>query len=188
MKLRPLLDSARALAADGRLVADVHARRGARSPALSTLADPSFWALSLLRGAAGLRGSVGSSFGLSTLLRVGFHIDVWTDDIGPGLRLPHPFCIVIGEGVSVGAGCTLLHNVTIQRGQGTCVADGAVLNTGVTVLAGSSIGGDAVVGANSVVRGVIPPGSVAVGAPARVVRAPRPDPRPQEEGDPCASP
>ncbi|MCU0654387.1 MAG: hypothetical protein MUF64_03575 [Polyangiaceae bacterium] len=180
-----LLDAARALAADGRLVADVHARRGVRRPALAALADPSFWALSLLRGSAGLRRAFGSSFGLSTALRVGFHIDVWTDEIGPGLRLPHPFCIVIGEGVSVGAGCTLLHNVTIQRGQGTTVADGAVLNTGVTVLAGASIGVDAVVGANSVVRGAIPAGCVAVGAPARVVRGPS---EPGQGASSCASP
>jgi serine acetyltransferase len=189
MSLLPLLDAARSLAADGRLVAEAHARRGARRPALSALADPSLWALSLLRGSAGLRRSLGSSFGLSSLLRVAFHIDVWTDEIGPGLRLPHPFCIVIGEGVSVGAGCTLLHNVTIQRGQGTCVADGAVLNTGATILAGSSVGAAAIIGAHSVVRGVIPPGAVAVGAPARVVKTNLAPLDPSAEGTaPCASP
>lgn len=184
MKLSPLLQAARSLAEDGRLILQAQARRGVRRPALAAAADPSLWALSLLRASAGLRASVGSSLGLSTLLRVAFHIDVWTDDIGPGLRLPHPFCIVLGEGVSVGAGCTLLHNVTVQRGAGTCVGDGAVLNTGVTVLAGSQIGDDAVVGANSVVRGVIPPGSVAVGAPARVLQSSLTSPT---GASPCAS-
>lgn len=41
---------------------------------------------------------------------------------------------------------------------------------GVAVLRGSTIGDGAVIGANSVVRGEIPPMSIAVGAPARVVR------------------
>lgn len=40
----------------------------------------------------------------------------------------------------------------------------------VTVLAGAKIGDGCVIGANSVVRGEIPPYSVAVGSPARVVK------------------
>jgi serine acetyltransferase len=138
------------------------------------LFDPSLWAVGLLRLSAALRGGLGSSLGLSTLLRLGFHIDVWSDTIGPGLRLPHPFNIIIGDGVEIGAGCTLLHGVTVQRGPGTRVGRGVVLANGVTVLAGSRIGDGSLVGAASVVRGEIPAASVAVGAPARVVRATRP--------------
>ncbi len=44
------------------------------------------------------------------------------------------------------------------------------LGDGVCVLAGATIGDGAVIGANSVVRGHIPPATIAVGAPARVVR------------------
>jgi acetyltransferase-like isoleucine patch superfamily enzyme len=44
------------------------------------------------------------------------------------------------------------------------------LGAGVRVLRGAELGGGTVVGANAVVRGVIPARSVAVGAPARVVR------------------
>lgn len=171
MSLRAALRSARNLAADARLVADAHARRGSRRPALAALADPSVWALTLLRTSAALRSTVGTSCGLSTVLRVAFHIDIWTDDIGPGLRLPHPFCIVIGEGTRLGADCTLMHNVTIQRGQST-IGDGVTLTTGVTVLAGSHVGDHALIGAHSVVRGPIPPGAVAVGAPARITHQP----------------
>lgn len=179
MNMHAALRAARSLAADARLVVDTHARRGSRRPALAAAADPSLWALSLLRSSAALRAAVGSSCGLSTLLRVAFHIDAWTDDIGPGLRLPHPFCIVIGEGVRVGEGCTLMHNVTIQRGEGTAVGDNAVLSTGVTVLAGSHVGNGALIGANSVVRGAIPASAVAVGAPARVARRSRPGETPE---------
>ncbi len=148
--------------------------RGARYPALSALVDPSLWAVGLLRLGAALRSGLGTSLGVSAVLRVGFHIDVWSDAIGPGLRLPHPFNIVIGDEVEIGPDCTLLHGVTIQRGPGTRLGRGVVLANGATVLTGAKIGDGCLVGAASVVRGEIPAASVAVGAPARVVRAARP--------------
>jgi lipopolysaccharide O-acetyltransferase len=52
----------------------------------------------------------------------------------------------------------------IRIGRGTWIADRTA------VLAGAQIGVGCMIGANSVVRGVIPDYSVAVGAPARVVR------------------
>jgi acetyltransferase-like isoleucine patch superfamily enzyme len=50
------------------------------------------------------------------------------------------------------------------------IEDDVWLGYGVVVLSGARIGRGAVIGANSVVSGAIPPGAVAVGAPARVVR------------------
>lgn len=44
------------------------------------------------------------------------------------------------------------------------------IGDGVAVLAGAEIGDGAIVGANSVVTGVVPPRTIVVGAPARVVR------------------
>jgi serine O-acetyltransferase len=128
-----------------------------------------------MRGAAALRGAIGTSLGLSQILRVGFHIDVWTDDIGGGLRLPHPFNVVIGDGARIGKDCTLMHNVTVQRGAGTHIDDGVVLGTGTVILAGARVGAHALIGAASVVKGAIPAGVVAVGAPARMVRLTRPE-------------
>jgi serine acetyltransferase len=152
-------------------VADAAARSGSKHPTRAALADASVWALGMIRGAAALRAATGTSFGLPQITRVVFHIDVWSDDIAGGLRLPHPFGIVIGEGASIGEGCTLMHNVTVQRGEGTRIDPGVVLGTGSVVLVGASIGRGALIGAQSVVRGPIPAGSVAVGAPARVKRA-----------------
>ncbi|ATB37114.1 transferase [Cystobacter fuscus] len=165
--------SLRAFREDGARVVRVHREGGARLPRAAAALDASLWALALLRLGAGLRGALGTSLGVSTALRLGFHIDVWSDAIGPGLRLPHPFHIVIGRGVELGPACTVLHGVTLQNGD-TRVGRGVFLANGVTVLAGSRIGEGSLVGAASVVRGEIPPASVAVGAPARVVRATRP--------------
>lgn len=50
------------------------------------------------------------------------------------------------------------------------IGDDAWLGFGVVVLAGVSIGAGTVVGAGSVVTRSLPPGTVAVGSPARVVR------------------
>jgi serine acetyltransferase len=166
--------AAKAFVKDARLLVDVAKRRGAGAPVLSAAADPAMWVTALLRGSSILRATVGSSLGTSTVLRVVFHIDVWTDDVGGGLRLPHPFGIVIGEGAHVGENCTIMHNVTIQRSAHTEIGDGVVLGTGSVVLAEAVVGQGSIVGAASVVRGELPAGSVAVGAPARVVRATRP--------------
>lgn len=138
--------------------------------------DASLWALALLRGGVAARALVGSSLGAHTVLRLAFHIDVWTDRIGGGLRLPHPFQIVIGEGVQVGAGCTLMHGVTIQRARGapTQIGDGCVVGAQAVVLEGARVGARSLIGAASVVRaGATPPSVVLVGAPARVVRQTR---------------
>jgi len=158
------------LAADLGLVAARHERAGARFPRAATCADMSAAVLVLLRGSVALRRSLGTACGTRAALRWLFHVDVWTDDIGPGLSLPHPFNIVVGAGVAIGARCTLLHNVTIQHASHTTIGDGAVLGVGTVVLADRHVGAGAFCGANSVVTRDVPPRAVVVGAPARVVR------------------
>jgi serine acetyltransferase len=158
------------LGADLSLVAARHRRAGARFPRAATCADMSAAVLVLLRGSVALRRSVGTACGSRAALRWLFHVDVWTDAIGPGLSLPHPFNIVVGAGVEIGAGCTILHNVTIQHASQTTIGDGAVLGVGAVILADRRVGAGAFCGANSVVTHDVPPHSVVVGAPARVVR------------------
>lgn len=160
----------RALGRDLARAAEGPSRAGTRAPRLRAAADPSLWALALLRAGTALRAATGSTLGTRLALRVVFHIDVWTDDVGGGLRLPHPFNIVVGDGASIGEDCTLMHGVTVQRGGPTVIGDGAVLGACATVLSGAVIGAGALIGCNSVVRGPVPAGTVAVGAPATVVR------------------
>ena len=50
------------------------------------------------------------------------------------------------------------------------IGENVWLGDGVAVLAGATIGDGSVIGANAVVTGTVPPGTIAVGAPARTIR------------------
>jgi acetyltransferase-like isoleucine patch superfamily enzyme len=60
-------------------------------------------------------------------------------------------------------------------GRGITIEDGAWIGAGAAVLDGVRIGSGAVIGANAVVTHDVPPHSVAVGSPARVVKDLRAD-------------
>jgi acetyltransferase-like isoleucine patch superfamily enzyme len=77
---------------------------------------------------------------------LGPHV-VFTDD-------PHPPCPACTEFVG-----------------GAIVGDGAAIGANVTVLPGVRIGAGALVGAGSVVTKDVPPGMVAAGSPARVIKS-----------------
>ncbi|MEZ5245299.1 MAG: acyltransferase [Acidimicrobiales bacterium] len=64
-----------------------------------------------------------------------------------------------------------IHEQGISSLEAVRIGAGAWLGQNVVLLPGADIGRGAIVGANSVVRGTVPDRSVAVGAPARVVRA-----------------
>lgn len=59
---------------------------------------------------------------------------------------------------------------TLSSGGEVRIGANVWLGDGTVVLAGADIGDGAVIGANSVVTGMIPPDSIAAGAPARVLR------------------
>lgn len=160
---------------------DVIANGGSTTPfglLRAFLFDPGAHLLACHRAAIGVRGVPGIGALLARLLwrhgvrTSGCHISLEAS-VGPGLKLPHPTGVVIGEGVTVGAGVTLYQNVTLGRtgdgGAYPTVEDGAILYSGVVAIGGIRIGARARVGANAVVLHDVPPGRTAVGAPARVV-------------------
>lgn len=109
-----------------------------------------------------------------------FHVDIHPAAyIGRGVLLDHATGVVIGETAVVGDNVSMLHHVTIG-GSGVAsgvrhptIGHGVLLGAGVTVLGPISIGYGTKVGAGSVVVTSLPPKSVAVGVPARIIKQDR---------------
>lgn len=102
--------------------------------------------------------------------------------IGRGLSLPHPQGVIIGRHAVLGEDCTLYDHVTVGVREWPVAGDEAEayptlgnrvkLYSGCKVLGPISLGDGVIVGANAVVLSSVPPASVAVGVPARVVGEP----------------
>lgn len=58
----------------------------------------------------------------------------------------------------------------IVEADGIRIGDGAWIGAGVTLLPGASVGAGSVIGAGSLVTAAVPPGVIAIGRPARVLR------------------
>ena len=101
----------------------------------------------------------------------------------------NPYCVLYGHGgltigndVLIATGCVIIpanhiiddptKSIRAQglRCQGICIEDDVWLGARVVVLDGVTIGRGAVIGAGAVVTTNIPPGALAVGVPAKVIR------------------
>ncbi|MGN8689609.1 gamma carbonic anhydrase family protein [Atopobiaceae bacterium HCP3S3_F7] len=84
------------------------------------------------------------------------------------IHVDEDFPVTLGEGVTVGH-AAILH--------GCSVGDNSLVGMGAIVLDGATVGRDCIVGAGALVtQGTeVPDGHLALGSPARVVRALRPD-------------
>lgn len=95
--------------------------------------------------------------------------------IGPGLYLPHPSGVVVGENAIVGKNCILHQGVTLgdrgecHNGSDPTVKDYVEIGTGAKVLGAITIGRYARIGANSVVLHDVEEFGVAVGLPAKTI-------------------
>jgi len=100
----------------------------------------------------------------------------YSSRIGRRVVIEHQGGIVVHGNAVIGDDCILRHDVTLGNRTLDRPHDapnlGARVNVGAgaKILGGVSIGDGAQIGANAVVRTDIPPGAVAVGIPARVVR------------------
>lgn len=100
----------------------------------------------------------------------------YSSRIGRRVVIEHQGGIVIHGNAVIGDDCIIRHGVTLGNRTLDRPHDAPNLGTGVNVgagakiLGGISIGDGAQIGANAVVRTDVPPGAVAVGIPARVVR------------------
>lgn len=93
-------------------------------------------------------------------------------EIGGGCYIPHGLGIVVGGRCVIGEDCTLLHGVTLGEASfatDDCprLGDRVTIGSGAQLLGAVTVGDDAFVGAGAIVLEDVPPGHVAVGAPAQ---------------------
>ena len=107
-----------------------------------------------------------------------------TLSIGDGTYINYGTNISATRSVTIGADCAIgqyaiimdndYHSVADHHSMGEpkpiVIGDDVWLGARVIVLRGAEIGDGCVIGANSVVKGTIPPYSLAAGSPARVIR------------------
>jgi len=92
--------------------------------------------------------------------------------IGAGLKLIHPTNVMIGNDVEIGEDCLIFHDVTLGTGQspGTPkIGNNVDIYPGARVLGGVIIGNHSMVGANCVVTRDVPPESIILAPPGRVI-------------------
>ena len=120
---------------------------------------------------------------LRWLARFVSHIGRWLTgiEIHPGARIgqrffiDHGMGVVIGETAEIGDDCTLYHGVTLggtswNKGKRhPTLGNGVVIGAGAKILGPITIGDGARVGSNAVVVKSVPPGTTAIGIPARII-------------------
>ncbi|MDQ3915338.1 MAG: bifunctional UDP-N-acetylglucosamine diphosphorylase/glucosamine-1-phosphate N-acetyltransferase GlmU [Actinomycetota bacterium] len=157
----------------------------------STVEDGATITFSVVRGSVvGPEASVGpfASLRPGTRLergaRAGTFVETKNATIGEESKANHLAYLgdaEIGRGVNVGAG-TITCNWDGREKHKTVIEDEAYIGSDTMLVAPTRIGKRAATGAGSVVRGDVPDGALAVGAPARIIEGkgnkmePKPDP------------
>ncbi len=95
--------------------------------------------------------------------------------IGSGLFIDHGMGVVIGETSVIGNNVTMYHGVTLggvslKKGKRhPTIGDDVVIGAGAQILGAITVGSCSRIGANAVVVKDVPPDSVVVGVPGRIV-------------------
>ena len=124
--------------------------------------------------------------GFKWLARFLSHLGRWLTgiEIHPGAQIgrrffiDHGMGVVIGETSEIGDDCTLYHGVTLggtswNKGKRhPTLGDNVVVGAGAKILGPLKVGANAKVGSNAVVVKDVPPGTTAVGIPARILEEP----------------
>jgi len=129
------------------------------------------------RGHFALRRLVGLlTLPLTFVVRAVYGIEIGVDtEIGRRIEIWHQNGMVIGA-ARIGDDCVLRHNVSIAPTSGDSAApvigDRVNIGTGVVIIGPITIGDDTRIGPNAVVTRNVPPGSLVVAPPARILPAP----------------
>jgi len=150
----------------------------ARSSLEVVLCYPGFHALLFYRVAHALweRGWLVLARFISTVGRTLTGIEIHPGaKIGRRLFIDHGMGVVIGETAEIGDDVTLYQGVTLggtklHRGKRhPTIADGVIVSAGAKVLGGFTVGKDARVGPNAIVRSEVPPGARVVAPRSTVI-------------------
>jgi serine O-acetyltransferase len=97
--------------------------------------------------------------------------------IGTNFRLMHPLGVVIGQDARIGNNVRIWQQVTLgshgkpgEKWAYPVVEDNVKIFAGAKIIGNVRIGKNSVIGANAVVIKDVPPDSVAVGVPAKVIK------------------
>jgi len=97
--------------------------------------------------------------------------------IGNRLRLAHPIGVVIGANVIIGKNVTIFQNVTLgstgKFGEDKTyptIKDNVIIYANSMVIGDVMIGENSVIGANTLVNVDVPPNSLAVGNPCKIIK------------------
>jgi bifunctional UDP-N-acetylglucosamine pyrophosphorylase/glucosamine-1-phosphate N-acetyltransferase len=103
--------------------------------------------------------------------KVGAYCEVKNTRVGRGSKVPHLSYVgdtEIGAYANLGAG-TITANYDGEKKNRTTIGSGAFTGVNTNLIAPVTIGEDAYTGAGSVINKDVPPGKLAVGAPARAI-------------------
>jgi serine O-acetyltransferase len=94
-------------------------------------------------------------------------------EIGAGVYFPHPYGIVLGA-CRLGHGVEILQGVTVgkrypDKPEAPIIEDECRIGAGAKILGNVRVGSKSEIGANAVVIEDVPPNSLAVGVPARIM-------------------
>ncbi|MDX1439282.1 MAG: gamma carbonic anhydrase family protein [Rubricoccaceae bacterium] len=121
---------------------------------------------------AAVIGDVTLGEGASIWFAASLRGDVHWIEIGAGSNVQDCAVVHVSRGThpcKVGEGVTIGHSAVVH---GCIVENDCLIGIGAVVLDGAVIGAGSIVGANATVTGntLVPPGSLVLGSPARVVR------------------
>ena len=180
-----------ALKCDRFVTAMFHARRLRRVGTATIVQKPLFWTPEFIE--LGDRVLIWSGCRIEGIDRYGDSLYQPSICLGHDVSLQQSCHIVIATTLEIGANTTISSNVFITDSdhgheevgvnvlrqplkiEQTTIGHGCFLGVGARILAGTRLGNNCVVGANSVVRGSFPNGCVIAGVPARIVRRFDPD-------------
>lgn len=126
---------------------------------------------------AAVIGDVTLGDGASVWYGASLRGDVHWIEVGAGSNVQDNATVHVSRGThpcAIGAGVTIGHNAVVH---GCTLEDDVLIGMGAIVLDGAIIGAGSLVGAHALVTGDthIPPGSLVLGSPARVIRPLRED-------------